>query len=80
MAIPGINSNILAEPLKPVPVAKTAPKPKPSAKDTVKISAAAKELQQRTEAPAQVIEAASSGDIQAKAQLARPATASVASK
>ena len=52
-----------------------APKTQPVASDTVKISAAAKNLQEQTAAPAQIIQAAASGDVQAKAQLEKPTAA-----
>jgi len=58
--------------VQPSGARQTAPAPKPQAPaaDTVQISAAARVLQQRTEASAQTLEAAASGDLQARAQLA----------
>jgi hypothetical protein len=44
-----------------------------AAKDTVTISSTAKNLQQRTAAPANTVHAAASGDLQAKSQVTKPA-------
>jgi hypothetical protein len=49
-----------------------APNPPPPVTDTVHISDTAKVLQARIEAPAQTVNAAASGDLQAKATLAKP--------
>lgn len=57
-----------------------APKPQPAATDTVKISTAAKALQEQTQAPAQTVKAAAPGDVQAKALLATPAAAQTTTK
>lgn len=81
MAIPKISSNIVAPstfqvrtPSKPKRIAQPA-----AAADTVKISSAAKVLQKTTAAPAEVVQAAAGGDLQAKAQLAKPAPVASAS-
>jgi|HubBroStandDraft_4_1064222.scaffolds.fasta_scaffold374239_2 hypothetical protein len=50
-----------------------APKLQALATDTVKISSTAKALQAKTVAPPQILQAAASGDLQAKAQLTKPA-------
>jgi hypothetical protein len=83
MAISLVKSNILAA----TPIqSSTAPRTKPGLKqaapatDTVKISATAKSLQAKTAAPAQVVQAAAGGDLQAKAQLAKPTTAATGKK
>jgi hypothetical protein len=78
MAISPVKSNILvATPLRSstAPRAKAGIKQAAIATDTVKISATAQSLQEKAVAPAQVVEAAASGDLQAKAQLAKPASA-----
>jgi hypothetical protein len=53
------------------------PKPQPPATDTVQISTAARALQQRTEAAAQTVQAAATGDVQAQAVLEKPAAHAV---
>jgi hypothetical protein len=56
------------------------PKPRVVIADTVHISAAAQVLQERTEATNQTVEAAAGGDLQSKAQLAKPAVAGVTTR
>jgi hypothetical protein len=83
MAISLVKSNILAAtPIQSstAPRTKAGLKQAPSSTDTVKISAAAKSLQSKTAAPAQVVQAAAAGDLQAKAQLAKPAASSSVKK
>jgi hypothetical protein len=85
MAIPPIGlSNVQAQTLIQPPAQarqKAQPaKTKALAADTVRISTAAAALQNATEAAAQIVQAASAGDLQAKAQLAKPASAPVAPK
>lgn len=53
------------------------PKPHPHTTDTVQISAAARALQQRTEAAAQTVQAAATGDVQAQAVLEKPVARTV---
>jgi hypothetical protein len=85
MAIPPIgSSNVQAQPPIQPPArarqkAQTA-KTQARASDTVRISTAAVALQNATEAAAQIVQAASAGDLQAKAQLAKPVSAPVAPK
>ena len=57
-----------------------APKAQPAVTDTVKISAAAQALQEATETSVQTTREASSGDVQAKALLARQAAAHAITK
>jgi hypothetical protein len=61
--------------VQPSPARQTRrePKAQPPAADTVQISSAARALQQRTEATAQTVQAAATGDVQAQAVLAKPA-------
>jgi hypothetical protein len=47
-------------------------KPQQPAKDTVTISNTAKSLQQQTTASSSIIDAAASGDLQAKSQITKP--------
>jgi hypothetical protein len=61
----------------PARQARPEPKPQPPATDTVQISSAARALQQRTEAATQTVQAAATGDVQAKAVLAKPAAQAV---
>jgi hypothetical protein len=77
MAIAELSSRILAEPLQPAPPRPppAAPKPQAVAKDTVTISSSARTLQEESEAPLSVVEAASTGDLQAQAQLTIHASA-----
>ena len=81
MAIPAVNSTTLSpSPLENLATQKSKPAPKPAADtDTVKISAAAKSLQERTVASSEIVQEAAAGDVQAQAQLAKP-TASVSVK
>ena len=80
MAIPQIGSNIVNPGTFQVATVVNSKKAKAAATDTVKISDAAKSLQAKTAAPARVVQAASGGDLQAKAQLARPTTAATGKK
>ena len=54
--------------------------PQAAVKDTVQISNAAKILQEATETPAQTAKEAGTGDLQARALLAREAAAHVSGK
>jgi hypothetical protein len=54
--------------------------PQAAVKDTVQISDAAKILQEATETPAQTAKEAGTGDLQARALLAREAAAHVSGK
>jgi hypothetical protein len=82
MAVSAISSNILAQPQQPSVAGKpaVAAKPQTSTSDTVKISATAKALQEKTAAPAHTVRAAATGDLQAKAQLAKPTAGSTVEK
>jgi len=57
-----------------------APKPQPAATDTVQISAGAKALQEAAETSSQTVREAASGDVQAKALLAKQAAAQTTTK
>jgi len=84
MAISVSNATLLQAPVAVQPAAARqpapAPKPQPPATDTVQISAAAKALQEKTQAPAQTVKAAAPGDVQAKALLAKEAAAQTITK
>ncbi len=83
MAISAIGSpHAQAQTPTPSAAPQPAPTPKiqPPAADTVKISSTAKALQAKTAAPPQIVQAAASGDLQAKAQLAKPAIAPAVKK
>jgi hypothetical protein len=84
MAISSINSRHAQThtPVQTSAVPQKAPaaKPQPVAADTIKISPTAKNLQEQTAAPSQIVQAADAGDLQAQAQLAKPTAAPAVEK
>jgi len=84
MAISVSNATLLQAPVAVQPAAARqpapAPKPQPAATDTVQISAGAKALQEAAETSSQTAREAASGDVQAKALLAKEAAAQTITK